>query len=434
MPQTIALTAIGTRGDVQPYVALALGLKKAGYGVRVVAPDNFADFVGAQGIDFAPTGLDIQQLLQSDEGKEVADQTFWQRLRSFREIKELGSRLFRDSYRKVWEGVTDADLIVYHPKTTFAVDFAEKLSVPAIISACQPLTTTAAYPLFILPWRTLGPALNRLSYRLLDMQGLMYGKLQDRLRAEVLQLPPRRGAAVTKAFSGTASPVLYAFSEHVVPPPDDWPDGVHVTGYWFLDDRDGWQPEPALAAFLEAGPAPVYIGFGSMPDKQPARTAEVVVSALEKIGARGLIARGWGGLDPKDLPATVHAIDAAPHDRLFPRTTAVVHHGGAGTTAAGLKTGRASLICPLLGDQPWWGQRIADLGCGPPPLPLKALTVDRLAERLDQLLTTARFEEAAGRIAADLAQEDGVGRAIAVIERGLAKAGRRSRVAFQPVP
>ena len=405
---------------MQPYVALAHGLQAAGHQVRIIAPDNFADWVRSHGIDFAPAGWDIQTFLHSDEGKEILAKGILRQLLSIRDLKRLGTKIFDESYRKIWAAIADADLIIYHPKTIYATDFAEKLQVPAIFSGFQPLSETAEYPILILPQHTLGRFLNRLSYRLMYLQRLFYSKMQNQLRAEVLGLPPQRRFATPMAVNGVPSPVLYAFSELIAPRPKDWPDDVHVVGYWLLDEA--WRPDPDLAAFLDAGGPPVYVGFGSMPDQDPARTAGVVVGALEKAGIRGLIARGWGGLDPSDLPPSLYAIDAAPHDKLFPLTAAVVHHGGAGSTAAGLMAGRATLVCPHFADQPWWGRRVADLGCGPPALPAKKLTVDDLAARIDDLVNTTSFAAKARNVAMGLAQENGVARAVAVIEQVLAGA------------
>ena len=160
-------------------------------------------------------------------------------------------------------------------------------------------------------------------------------------------------------------PILYGYSPAVIPPPADWGADVHVTGYWFLDPAEDWTPDAALADFLAAGPPPVYVGFGSMSSRNPEETANLILDALARAGQRGIIHAGWNGLQRSDLPGSVMMVDGVPFAWLFPRVAAVVHHGGAGTTSAGLRAGVPSVVVPFFGDQPYWGQRVADLGVGP---------------------------------------------------------------------
>ncbi|OWY59323.1 UDP-glucose--sterol glucosyltransferase, partial [cyanobacterium TDX16] len=150
---------------------------------------------------------------------------------------------------------------------------------------------------------------------------------------------------------GSPVPVLYSYSPSVVPPPADYPASVAVTGYWFLDDAQDWQPPADLLAFLDAGAPPVYVGFGSMAGTDAAAKTRLVIAALQQSGQRGVLASGWGGLQASDLPESVFLLEQAPHDWLFPRMATVVHHGGAGTTAAGLRAGKPSVICPFIADQ-----------------------------------------------------------------------------------
>ncbi len=214
-------------------------------------------------------------------------------------------------------------------------------------------------------------------------------------------------------------PVLYSFSEHVVPRPDDWPETTVATGYWFLEQDETWQPPAALVQFLAAGPPPVYVGFGSMAGKDPARLTRIVLDALEQSGQRGLLATGWGGLAVEDLPENLFAIDSAPHDWLFPRVSAVVHHGGAGTTAAGLRAGKPTLISPFMGDQPFWGQRVCEQGVGPKPIPQKQLSADALATAIHQLTHDQDMRQRATALGQKLRAENGVARAVAWIEEHL---------------
>jgi sterol 3beta-glucosyltransferase len=189
-----------------------------------------------------------------------------------------------------------------------------------------------------------------------------------------------------------------------------------VTGYWFLNEADNWQPPPDLLDFLEAGPLPVFVGFGSMSGRDPARTARLVLQALTESGQRGLLTTGWGGLQAERLLENVFNIEAAPYDWLFPRVATVVHHGGAGKTATGLQAGKPTVICPFVADQPFWGQRMAALGAGPQPIPQRKLTADNLASAIQRTVTDAGMQRRAAELGQKIRAEDGIGRAVCSIE------------------
>jgi sterol 3beta-glucosyltransferase len=214
-------------------------------------------------------------------------------------------------------------------------------------------------------------------------------------------------------------PVLFSFSRHVVPPPPDWPESVRVTGYWFLDEGQTWQPPSRLVEFLDAGPPPVFISFGSMVGPYPADTARVVLEALARTGQRGLIVTGWGGLTVPDPPPEVHVAEFVPYDWLLPQVAAVVHHGGAGTTAAGLRAGKPTVICPFVADQPFWGRRVNALGVGPPSIPQRKLTAARLAKAIHQAVTDAPMQQRATELGAKIRAEDGIATATDHIGRYL---------------
>ena len=203
-------------------------------------------------------------------------------------------------------------------------------------------------------------------------------------------------------------PILYGFSPSVIPAPSDWNDQTHITGFWFVDEADDWQPPAALLDFLQAGPAPIYIGFGSMSSRAPEQTADLVIQALALTNQRAILLSGWGGLQKVNIPDSIFMIDAIPHSWLFPRVSAVIHHGGASTTAAGLNAGVPSVIIPFFGDQPFWGQRIADLGVGPKPIPRKKLTADRLANAIREVVTNEDMRQRAAKLGKQIQAENGI--------------------------
>jgi sterol 3beta-glucosyltransferase len=202
----------------------------------------------------------------------------------------------------------------------------------------------------------------------------------------------------------------------VFPRPSDWDDDLHMAGYWFLDEDPDWQPDAELAAFLAAGEPPVYIGFGSMTPKNPERATREIAEGVRRAGVRALLAMGWGGLAKIELPGTVHMIHSAPHHALFPLMSAVVHHGGAGSTAAGLRAGRPTLVCPLSVDQPFWAHHVRRLGCGPQPQPMNRLRAESFAAALRELTETESYRTRAREVADGISKEDGVARAVSLIE------------------
>jgi sterol 3beta-glucosyltransferase len=241
-------------------------------------------------------------------------------------------------------------------------------------------------------------------------------------RKETLGLPPGKSATNDYRINGRPVPILYNYSSHVVPVPDDWDRPAYVTGFWFLDEQDDWQPPADLVEFLDAGTAPVYVGFGSMVANDPQRMTRTAIAALEKAVQRGVIATGWGALGDLDVPPTIFKLKDAPHEWLFPRMAAVVHHGGAGTMAAGLRAGKPTVICPFIADQPFWGNAVCRQGFGPRPIPQKKLSVDNLADAIRIAATDAGMRERACTVGEQLTAEDGVANAVDVIQRHLANA------------
>jgi sterol 3beta-glucosyltransferase len=210
--------------------------------------------------------------------------------------------------------------------------------------------------------------------------------------------------------------ILYGFSPSVIPKPVDWDSNIHVTGYWLLDSGSDWTPPSDLVEFLAGGTPPIYIGFGSMSNRNPEETANLCLQALAQTKQRAIMLSGWGGLQKSNLPDTVFMIDSVPHSWLFPRVGAVVHHGGAGTTAAGLRAGVPSIIIPFFGDQLFWGQRIAELGVGPEPIPRKKLTVERLTQAIQQAVTDESMRQCASNLGAKIQAEDGIAGAVSVVQ------------------
>lgn len=404
MTKRIAIATIGTLGDVRPYLALAIELKARGYSVVFGTNADFEDVITANGIEFFSLGTRMQDWLQQSGFESAMSQSL---LLNIPQLLKEGQSVVEKAARNAWKMTQGADAIIVHINTSFGIDIAEALGIPVIMTALQPLNPTKEFPICAYQWPDLGPALNRLSYVTVSVQQAYYDMPRDRLRQELMGLPPRKRGGLFRDSAGKTLPILYGFSSQVIVRPRDWPANAVITGYWRMKDENDWTPSPDLDAFLKAGPKPVYIGFGSMPFGSQ-RNTQILKQAVEAWGGRALVSRGWGGIDPKDLPPNIFSLSHAPHEKLFPLVSGVVHHGGAGTTAAGFYAGKPTFIVPQAYDQPYWGRRVRELGVGPRPVRLRNLTPELLTNALRQLTTNKAYAANAEALAQKLKQEDGL--------------------------
>ena len=425
----ILITTFGSRGDVQPFVALGQALKTRGHDVTLSAGAGFETMIEAAGLKAAPLSVDVRAAIASPDIRQAL-RTFSGKIKAWRNSKDMLRRQVDDTAVIMREH--EADLLVYHPKAFPAVGMAAALGMPSIPAFLQPgYVATGSFPTIFIPVGTLGRLGNRASHAL--MLGLI------RLGFATVARTARRRAGTPKTTrwpqalagydpDGGTVPRLHAHSRHLVPKPPDWGPQDHVTGYWFSAPNPGWTPPDDLARFLASGPPPVYVGFGSMPATDADRLTAAVVGAIHRADARGILATGWGGLS-SDLRATpasdrILMLEAAPHDWLFPHCAAIVHHGGAGTTHEALRWGRPSILCPVFGDQPFWARRVADLGAGPKPLPQKRLTADALANAIRQTRDPAMIDRAAA-LGHAIQAEHGAETAAGIIDDFLNRRSRR---------
>ena len=415
----IAIVAPGSRGDVEPYVALGKGLQKAGHVVRLVTHQDFEGFVSSNGVEFWPFEGNVQDIAQSiDMRAPLEGGNFVAIMSQMAKEAQRGAVALAEGGLAACRGT---DLVIAGIGGVFiGIALAEKLSLPLLQAYYIPFTPTRAYPSFLFPklpaW--FGGTLNRLSYQLARQMMWQGFRSADRVaRRDVLGLPAAPFWGPFDADCVRRQPILYAYSPCVIPKPSDWGDDIHVTGYWFLDPADDWTPPAALLEFLQAGDPPVYIGFGSMSSRNPEQTADLVLHALAQAKQRAIMLSGWGGLRKADLPDTVLMVDSVPFSWLFPRVAAVIHHGGAGTTSAGLRAGVPSVVVPFFGDQPFWGQRVAELGVGPQPIPRRKLTVERLAQAIQEAVTDQTMRQRAADLGSRIQAEDGIARAVAIVQQ-----------------
>ncbi|MEM1256033.1 MAG: glycosyltransferase [Cyanobacteria bacterium P01_H01_bin.21] len=427
----VLIVTLGSRGDVQPYVALGKGLKNAGHEVTVCTSTLFQSFITEQGIHYGHMNNQLMQLMDSDMGRDAMENThnLWGTIRTNIKLFSQVKTMYRQTLQDVWQTTQTVapDVLILASKAAFmAESIADKQKIPLVIALPFPqFVPTAQSPAMGFPDWPLGRWYNRLTYWIVHTAIGLYGGIPNEFRRKVLQLPPKpKGIDLLHRADGSPIPVLHGYSQHVVPRPTDWPESAHVNGYWFLDQQDSWQPPDDLKAFLDEGEPPLYIGFGSISGSHPEQLAKVILEALRATNQRGILATGWGGLQADDLPKTVFRLEQAPHDWLFSKVSAVIHHGGAGTTAAGLRAGRPTLICPFFGDQPFWGKRIYTLGVGPKPIPQKQLTTDKLAVAIHELVANETMRHNAETLGEKIRAEDGVGNAIAILATTFSSSGR----------
>lgn len=339
----ITILAVGTRGDIQPYVALGLGLQAAGHTVCVATETNYRNFVSQRGLDFAPLPGDTKAFMSTEAGYrwQQSGQSLGQILQS--NLIEYLKPILQEQLSAAWQGCQGTEAILAMPFVPGAYSIAEKLNVPFYGVWTTASTPTVAFPHPALGVSNLGGVLNWWSHVLLAQ--LFWQSLRpeiNRWRREFLQLPAIHRLDATRLHRQRL-PSLYAYSPAFCPKPRDWPEWVNPTGYWFLNLPSDWTPPPALLDFLQAGPAPIYIGFGSLTDRQSAATTQLVLEAIAQTGQRAVLEPGWaelGQVGLADLPPHIFKLTAeVPHRWLFPRMAALVHHGGSGTTGAGLEAG-----------------------------------------------------------------------------------------------
>ena len=413
----ISILTTGSRGDVQPYVALGVGLKHAGHVVRLPAPEIFRSLISQCGLDFVPThSFSPQDFIKRPDIQEAVKQG--------NQIKVLGTLLkesgpmMEGMLSEFWDACQGSDLIITSGAFFVAFEGAEKLGIPWLAALLGPYHTTRKFPSpFLSNGPRFGGTYNYLTHKLFEQMIWQAGRSAVNLRRTKLGL---RKVPFLGPFHGMRRqriPHLFGFSPTVIPKPADWPDTHHITGYWFLDKPSDWQPPATLTRFLEAGPPPVCIGFGSMDTENPERIVRLAIEALAISGQRGILLTGWAGLGTKDLPDSIYQAEELPHDWLFQHVAAVVHHGGAGTTAAGLRAGKPAIITPFGGDQFFWQTIVTQLGVGPLAPPFKHLTADNLGQLIATVVTNSTMQAKAADIGSRIRAENGIANAINAIYR-----------------
>lgn len=373
----ITILTYGSRGDVQPFIPLSLQLIAKGHLVKLAAPLRFKSFVEEHGIQFIPLAGDPEDLSRRLNN---AGHNF---VKLLHELMDHAVKIGADVWRDTEQACDDADLIIHtFTHAVGAHTLAREKNIPDIHIQMFPMfSSTGDYPNITMPHR-LPRVLNRFTHQFSSKLTWWTSKIGfERVRRRA-GLPKRKLYWPFKNDTlRPRTPILCAWSPSVLPASTDWPSRVHVTGYCFFPYNNSYQVPAQLVSFLEQGKPPVCITFGSMVNQDKEKTDRITKESLKQTGNRGIILSGWSGIKQLSSNDLLY-LDSAPHDWLLPQCKMVIHHGGAGTTAAGLRAGIPNIVVPFMGDQPFWGERVHAIGAGPAPILVQSLSAKKLSQAI----------------------------------------------------
>lgn len=407
----VAIMTAGSRGDVAPYTGLGHGLSRAGHEVTLVTHGCFEPLVAGAGLGFHPLPVDPRAELESSRGRGLH--------RSATGVGKLARvvTLARALVGRMTDDLVEAArthdvLLLSSSLAPLGHAVAEGLSLPSLGVYLQPIAPTREFGPAVLGGGSWGAVGNRIAGHGVGLAvEHVFASTVPHVRAR-LGLPRVRAAAGLRRRERQGWPVQHGFSPLVVGRPRDWRAGLEVAGYWWPYDDQAQLPSQ-LRDFLEAGPPPVFVGLGSATVPDPERLSADIVRALRRAGLRGVIQRGWGGLEAAG--DDMLTIGEVPHALLFPKVAAVVHHAGAGTTAAGLRAGVPAVPVPIQFDEAFWAARLVNLGVAPRAVPLRNLSVDSLASALIQATRDPGYGERARALGVRIRGEDGVASVLAAV-------------------
>ncbi len=414
----IILMAFGSRGDVQPFLGLAVALRERGHTVTLAAPSDFEAQINAYSIPYISIPINNMDVIQKDSSKQVASKITPATLLAFwREVIPEYKRALHTATQEVAGAARNADLLIAHGfliPSAYAIH--QHVQIPLMLGIAAPIVSTQMFSSPAFPPIPFGQRFyNPLTFQVL-VRGVLSFMIEpmNTYRREVGLPTLSAGKVIDILFSGQISVIMH-FSRYLMPPASDWGANVHVVGAWPLPPPPDWMPPDALTAFIAQGEPPVFIGFGSMVVPNPAQTARTISEALRSANLRGVLQTGWAGLVQED--EHLITIGDVPHDWLFPQMAAVVHHGGSGTTHSALRAGKPSLIVPFMADQPFWARRLVELGVGVLPIAPKKLTPERLAAALRTLTQDSAMKQRAADLGALLRAEDGLAATCDLVEK-----------------
>lgn len=407
----ISILTYGSRGDIQPFLALAVGLQKASHNPILVGPQRFADFVAAHSISYVPLPGDPEEL------SKAFNKAGSNPLRMITSMRSHVLDIAPQVVRQILLATQNADLLIHSfAFTTGGHSLARQLDIPDVSIQTFPMfAPTRDYP--TVAFSPLGKLANRFSHWFSTQIFWHVGNMGFRQIQHLLPdtFPRTLYWPFANPDERLRTPLLFAISPSVLPPSADWPANVSSIGYLFLDEEN-YQPPQALTDFLAAGPAPVCVSFGSMVHQDAEKNGKILLDVFAQKRERAIILTGWGGWQADPAPENILYLESAPHSWLLPRCKSFIHHGGAGTTAAGLRAGIPGIVIPHAADQPFWGRRVHALGAGPAPIPINKLRAPRLLDAL-AVAEAPSVISAARILGAHICAENGVQAAISLIEQ-----------------
>jgi sterol 3beta-glucosyltransferase len=427
----VLVQSYGSRGDVEPYLALACALNEAGHEAVLCAPEKFGDWITGRGVKFAPsTNAQTDMLMHpvireiiEDDGKIKGSRA--DRRRKRLGIKEIRAQMLDVILPAMMNDVKNAadgriDLVVHREMHAHYV--AEWLGVPSVFASLHPNAVPSShYASGLVPAGVKLPkVLNRLSHSVSDLlvRSSVMSRRTSKWRVTELGLPRRRGQSnMLKAPSGQPVTVLHALSRYLVSRAPDWPDWVHTTGCWSLPMDLDWTPPAALARFLAEGEQPIFIGFGSVVGADPREKGRIVQAAVADAGVRAVVVEGDGGLVIDEPGENILVQQSVPYGWLFARVRAAVHAGGSGTTHAVMAAGVPQQAVPFHGEQMDWARRLHSTGAAPEPIWQRDLTVAAMTSAIRTITTDAQLKVTARTLGEQVRAEDGTGQAVAVLEK-----------------
>ncbi|SCL94274.1 glycosyltransferase [Sporanaerobacter sp. PP17-6a] len=405
------IITIGSQGDIDPFIALGKRLQSRGHHVRIAAFHKFEEYIRSEGFEYAPLAGDAVDVIRLLIGEQVSPFQYFYNLDTL--LNPIKDEFLSD----VVSACKGMDAILYSLLGAVAWHVADSLNIPCFRVFFFPADPTGEFPAMTAPGLPLGPVYNRFTFACGDFLWThATRRLLNDWRKNLGLTKIRPFSFPYRNLHGKPIPTLYAYSPIVAPKPDEWDDDKHITGYWVRDSKTDWKPDKTLVNFLKTGSRPIYIGFGSMVGGSFQQILDIVLESLRITNQRTILSAGWGNLQEQHLPDYIHQVGFVPHEWLFQHVAAVVHHGGAGTTATGLRMGVPTIVVPFGGDQPYWGNRVHQLGVGPKPIPRKKLDAKCLSAAILQAINSQEIIANAKHIGEKLCAEDGVGKATDIIE------------------
>lgn len=412
----IAIFTLGSRGDVQPYVALAKAAILKGHSAVICTGKSFQSFIEGNGVEFEEATSDLMAMLETEEGKMVFNDASKHPIKTKHYLRDVVNPAYRKTLDDFYKSAQGADVIIYHPKAFGAPDIAKSLGIPCISMPPVPIMyPIEEFPnLAISPTRNLGKVINKLTYKIMDKAEIASIKEVNDFREKTLNLPKRKSGEYTFKIDGREIPIIYPISPYLFKNVKSWGDKVYLPGFFYLDTGNEVLEEKILE-FINLGKEPFVISFSSMPLKSPDLFKEKLVKALKEIDNRAIIIAGNSGI-AFEREKEILTIKAAPHTLLFPLAKGIIHHGGVGTMAAALKSGKPQIIIPFAVDQPFWANRLYKLGYALKPIKESEVTTEELISRFKEV-EKAEVKQKAQNIKSALSEENGTENAIKYIER-----------------